>query len=59
MEAENGWVVSAGLGGGRKGELFSGYRFSNLQDEKGLEVCFTATCIYLILMNLKGFTVAP
>ena len=58
MEAENGWVVIGGLGGGRKGELFNGYRFSVLQDEKGLEVCFTAMCIYLILMNLKGFMVA-
>ena len=58
MEAENGWVVTAGLGGSRKGELFNGNRFSNLQYEKGLEVCFTAMCMYLILMNLKGFTVA-
>lgn len=41
-----------GAGGGRKGELFNGYRFSDLQDETGLEVCFTAMCIYLILMTL-------
>lgn len=35
-----------------KGQLFSnGYGVSVLKDEKVLEICSTAMCIYLTLLN--------
>lgn len=40
-----------GLGRGRKGELlFSGYRYSVLQDETAPEICSTTKCILLTLL---------
>lgn len=47
-------VATKGWGGGRGREeelLFNGYRVSDLQGEKALEICFTTMQIYFTLLN--------